>query len=300
MHRWLRIPLAAAISCGVIASLAASSLAETVMEKVARTGVLTVGAPLGIIPFSYVNDRQELTGLSVNLVELIRSKLEAQVGRPVRVEYAPINDLGDLVPLVKAGTIDVTCGSQFTWDRDQFVDFSIPYYYSGIQLLTKKTSQLNGSPESLVGKRIGVIPNSLGETVMKTIQPRATLVSFNEPQAALAALVSGKVDGIAGDSLLLAGAVLRLDSDEYVQVPELPYTNYGIACMTRENNSRFLNTTNLAIAHLMQGYLVGDEKYTTMIDPWVGPNGLIQIPADRLRDYFTTVLNSHESIRLPQ
>lgn len=299
MLRWLRVSFAAAIAGGMVASLAAVSLAETVIEKVARTGVLTVGVPLGVIPFSYVNDRQELTGLSVNLAELIRTKVQTQVGRPVRIEYAPINSPGDVLPMVQTKAIDVACGSQFTWERDQFVDFSIPYYYSGIQLLTKKTSRLDGSPQSLVGKRIGVIPNSLGQTVMQTVQPRATLVSFNEPQEALAALAAGRVDGIAGDSLILAGAALRLGSDDYIQVPESPYVNYGIACMTAEDNSRFLNLTNLAIAHLMQGYLVGDEKYTAMLSPWLGPNGLINVSEESLRDYFTTVINSHESIRLP-
>jgi polar amino acid transport system substrate-binding protein len=48
------------------------ALAETVMEKVARTGVLTAGTRSSAIPLAYTNNGEEWVGLSVDLLLLIR------------------------------------------------------------------------------------------------------------------------------------------------------------------------------------------------------------------------------------
>jgi polar amino acid transport system substrate-binding protein len=40
-----------------------TTLAETVMEKVARTGVLTLGVNSELIPYSYVNEKASLMAI---------------------------------------------------------------------------------------------------------------------------------------------------------------------------------------------------------------------------------------------
>ncbi len=60
-----------------------SSLAETVIEKVTRTGVLTVGTRIDLIPYAYVNDRQQLVGYSVDMINLIKEELERQLDREI-------------------------------------------------------------------------------------------------------------------------------------------------------------------------------------------------------------------------
>ena len=46
-------------------------LAETVLEKIKRTGELNAGVRKDAIPFGYVNNKGKWTGYSVDLIYLI-------------------------------------------------------------------------------------------------------------------------------------------------------------------------------------------------------------------------------------
>lgn len=55
--------------------------AETVMEKVARTGVLAAGTSKDAIPFAYTNNQGQLVGYSVDMLNLIKEQLEKELGK---------------------------------------------------------------------------------------------------------------------------------------------------------------------------------------------------------------------------
>jgi polar amino acid transport system substrate-binding protein len=272
--------------------------AEPVFDKVARTGVLTFGTRIDTIPYSYTNDKEKVIGYSVDVVEQIRQELQNKLNRPVTVEYKVINNPDELIKQVINGQVDIACTTQFTWQREDYVDFSIPYSLSGIRLLIKNKSALTGTPDSLVGKRVGVVPNSMGEAVMKVIQPKAVLVPFAEAEQGFRDLKSGKVDAIAADSIMLAGATLKSNPEDFVLVPTQPYARYGLGCMIPQNNSMLMNSVNRAIAQIMQGYIIGDKKYVQMVNQWVGPNGIVELPEELIRTYFELIISSHEQIPL--
>lgn len=270
--------------------------AENVFDKVNRTGVITFGTRVDTIPYSYVNDKQQLVGYSVDVIELIRQELENKLKRPVSVDFKVINDPDEMIRKVSIGEIDIACTTQFTWQREDYVDFSLPYSLSGIRLLVKNGSNLTGTSASLAGKRVGVVPNSMGEVVMKAIQPKAVLVPFKEAEAGFTELKNGKIDAIAADSVILAGSILKSGAENYALVPVKPYGRYGVGCMVPQDNSVFLNSVNRAIAKMMQGYIIGDKKYVNLVNQWLGPDGIVEFPEELIRTYFETVILSHEQI----
>jgi len=272
--------------------------AETVFDKVNRTGVVTFGTRTDTIPYAYVNDKQKLVGYSVDIVEQIRQELQAKLKRPVSVDFKVINDPNELIRKVSTGEIDLACTTQFTWQREDYVDFSLPYSLSGVRLLIKNSSNLTGTSESLVGKRVGVVPNSMGEVVMKKLQPKAVLVPLKEAEEGFTQLQNGKIDAIAGDSIILAGNILKANPESFALVPVQPYARYGVGCMVPQNNSVFMNSVNRAIAKVMQGYVIGDKKYVTLVNQWLGPDGLVELPEVLLRTYFEMVITSYEQIPL--
>lgn len=272
--------------------------AETVFDKVSRTGVLTYGTRADIVPYSYVNDKEKLVGYSVDVIELIRQELQRNLGRSVSVDFKVINNADELIQKVSQGEIDIACSTQFTWQREEFVDFSIPYSLSGVRLLIKNGNPLTGTADSLVGKRVGIVPNTMGEVVMKRLQPKAVLVPLNDPEDGLAPLRSGQLEAIAGDSIVLEGTILKSGPEAYSLVPVKPYARYGVGCMIPQNNSVLMNSVNRAIARLMQGYIIRDQKSVTLVNQWFGPNGLVPLPEDLLRAYFETVILSREQIPL--
>lgn len=268
--------------------------AETVMEKVARTGILTVGTRIDIVPYSYIDSQGELVGYSVDVVKLIRDQIQQELGKPITIQVVVEEDFPQRMTHLASEAIDLACDTAFTWQRDQFVDFSVSYGVSGIRLLVKNGSSL-GTPESLRGKRIGVLPNTVAEPTIRAIQPSATIVPLDDVASSMAALQRGEVDAIAGDTIILAGEAARNNPSNFALVPVEPYARYGIACMVPENNSSFLDLVNYSLVRMMQGYVNGN---TTLVDRWFGPQGVVELPPELLRTFFQGVILSREQVPL--
>ncbi|PSF37171.1 amino acid ABC transporter substrate-binding protein [Aphanothece hegewaldii CCALA 016] len=270
--------------------------AETVVEKVARTGFLTVGTRFDAIPYSYINDKGELVGYSIDLLERVRENLQTNLGRTVTIQMIEANDPGQRINLLRSGEIDISCDTAFTWERAKIVDFSTSYAISGIRLLTKQGVDLS-TPESLIGKRIAVVRNSVAENVLKLVQPKVTITTTYETvEEGIEALKSNRVDAIAGDSVTLAGSILRENPKDYKMVPEEPYARFGVACMVPENNSTFLDLVNYSIVKMMQDYVTEDAPTVAKIDRWFGADGLVPIPPDLLKGFFSFTIIEHAQI----
>ena len=284
----------------LIGTLAVSvpAWAETVIEKVARTGVLTVGTRTDTIPYAYTNDRGELVGYSMDIINLIEKQLEEQLGKQITLDIVPEDKFSDRIPKIVSRKVDISCDTAFTWERDRAVDFSLSYSISGIRLLVKQDSKLDGTPESLVGKRIGVAPNNVGAAVMKLVQPQATLVSVQDVEDGFKALDEGTVEALAGDTVILAGTVLKKNPDKYRLAPENPYARYGLSCIVPENDSSFLDVVNYSIVKLMQGYLIGDKDSVDIVNRSFGPEGLVPLPPDLIKNFFQTIIITREQIPL--
>ncbi|HIK17976.1 MAG TPA: extracellular substrate binding-like orphan protein GrrP [Leptolyngbyaceae cyanobacterium M33_DOE_097] len=284
---------------GMLTTLALSTTvkAETVIEKVTRTGELTVGGRTDLVPYSYINDKKEWVGYSADILMLLAEELEKQIGKPITVRVVEQKGYGDeRIAQLERGEIDIACESQFTWDRDRFVDFTTSYSLSGIRLVSKKGSQL-GSPESLAGKRVAVGEDSLAGQVIKLVQPKAIVVPVKgKTEDIVAILRQGRVDAVAGDSIILAGLVAKLGLKDVQMSPVEPYARYGLACMVPQNNPAFLRLANLTIAKMMQGYVFGDKQYVDMVNKWFGPQGVVEIEPDILRTFFKMILLTQEQI----
>ncbi|CCI13938.1 conserved exported hypothetical protein [Microcystis aeruginosa PCC 9806] len=284
------------LGCILPMFLASASLAETVVEKVARTGFLTVGTRFDAIPYSYVNEKGELVGYSMDVLERIRKRLETRLGRPVTLQMIEANQPGEKINLIRSGDIDIACSTAFTWERAKVVDFSISYSISGIRILAKKGSNLS-TPQSLIGKRIALVPTSAAVDVIKLVQPQATIVTtYSTVEEAIKALKTGKIDAIAGDSISLAGTILRDNPQAYEIVPEEALANFGIACMVPENNSTFLDDVNYAIVKMMQDYITNDTATVSQIDRWFGSQGMVPIPPELLKGFFAFKVIEHAQI----
>jgi len=273
--------------------------AETVMEKVARTGVLTAGTSRDALPFAYSDSQGKLTGYSVDMLSLIQQQLEKESGKKIKLKLVAVTP-AERIPKIINRQVDIVCdASSFTWERDKKVDFSISYGVTGTQILIKKNSNL-GSPESLIKKRVGVLAGTTNEQAIKQIQPQAKLVYLRTRPEGFAALEQGKIDAFASDSILLEGWLQTAkNQDLFAIVPPRPYSREGIACMVPENNSNFLNSVNYSLVKFMQGFVNNNPKYVAIFDRWFGYQGVVYLNRD-LRDLavetMQLMIEFHEAI----
>src|SRR5918992_5786352 len=138
----------------VLISISESARAQTTLEKIARTGTITIGTRTGSPPFGYVNKNNEWVGFSIELVEnAIAPVLSKKIGKQLKIEKkesAPQTR----IPLLTSNAVDLIAETMTdTQSRRESVDFSLTYFVTGAQFLVKKGSPIKGI-ESIANRRI--------------------------------------------------------------------------------------------------------------------------------------------------
>jgi polar amino acid transport system substrate-binding protein len=263
---------------------------------VARSGQLQLIGPADVPPMLSLDAQGRPEGYGVVVANRVAALLSQAVGKPVQLRYEAVAGAAQLAQRLGEGKAELACGVPFTWAREMVVDFTLPIGISGLRLLAP-AGRFTGAPEALAGRRIGVVRDSLAETELRGMQPAARSVPFADPKAALAALVAGQVDGVIGDSALLAGLVRQQRLSGLALTPEVPYERYAVACVVPENDSQFRDLVNRAITQLLQGYLDGEPQSVAEVDRWLGPGSALNLSQEKIRNVFDSLLMGVEALR---
>ncbi len=255
----------------VVASVA-PALAETVLEKIGRTGVLTAGTRTASPPFAFINEKNEWIGFSIDFLEVLRARAEKKLGKPIKLDKKEVTP-ATRIPLVANRTIDVECGSTtYTRGRDETVDFSINFFFTGSQLLVKKGSGIKALAD-VAGKRVGAAQGTTNEKAVRAQQPRADLVTFQDHAAGLLALEQGKIVAYVTDGILLAALAAKSKSPKDYEVVGDLFTKDPYSCIVPENDSKWRDFVSHALMEL-----IDNGKYFEMYDKWFGEKGVVPYP----------------------
>src|SRR5213083_3431375 len=136
--------LAVLMVLGLVAVFAAPGFAqEGTLDKIRKTGVLTIGTRTGSPPFAYINKNNEWVGFSIDLVEmLVEPSVEKAVGRSIKIEKKESTP-PTRIPLLTSNSVDLIAGTMTDMpQRRESVDFSLTFFYTGAQFLVKKGSPI--------------------------------------------------------------------------------------------------------------------------------------------------------------
>ena len=259
---------------------AAPVLAETVLEKISRTWVLTAGTRATSIPLAFINEKNEWIGFSIDLLEAIRARLERKLAKRIRLEKKE-GTPATSVPLVAKRTIDVECGSMtYTRARDETVDFSINFFFTGTQLVVKKGSGIKGVAD-VAGKLVGAAKASTGEKNLRASQPKADVVLFPDHSAGLLALEQGRIVAYVSDGILLAGLIAKAKNPKDYEVLRDFLAKDPYACMVPENDSKWRDFVNHTFMEL-----IDNGKCFELYEKWFGERGVVPYPmSEKVRNY---------------
>jgi polar amino acid transport system substrate-binding protein len=265
--------VAVVMALAVLGVGVAPALAETTLEKIARTDTLTIGTRTGSPPFAYVNSKNEWVGFSIDLVEqLVKPSIEKKIGKMIKIEKKESTP-PTRIPLLSSNAVDLIAGTMTdTRVRRDSVDFSITFFVTGAQFLVKKGSPIKGI-KNIDGKRIASQQGSTNAKIIREQAPKAILREFPDQPAAFQALLQGQVDAYTNDGIQLAGLKLKAPNPaQWDIVGEFySYEPYGMAM--RKNESDFRNAVNNG---LMEGIESG--KFFEIYDKWFGPKGELPFP----------------------
>lgn len=256
---------------GVLCLPSRGASAETVLERVNRSGKLTVGAPKSSIPFAYINEKKEWVGFSLDLVREIQGRLEKKLSKRIALELKEVTPKNRFA-LVENGTIDIECGSTtYTRSRDAIVDFSINFFYTGSQLLVKKGSFIS-SLDDLAGKRVGATEGTTNAEIIRAKQPQAELVLFPDHTQGFAALQQGRIDAYSTDGIILVGLAAKAPNPADFDVVDF-FSSEPYSCVLPEDDSKWRDFVNHTFMELIES-----DRYFAIYDKWFGEQGVVRYP----------------------
>lgn len=203
----------------------------------------TVGTDAAYAPFESQNEKGEIVGFDIEIVQAVAAK----GGFDVKFVNTPWEGIfnalgqGDRDLLVSAITI--------TDERKQTMDFSDPYFDAAQLIAVKEDSQV-ARFEDLKGLKVGVQTGTTGdEAVTKLLGKNSTDVKrFESTPLALKELESGGVDAVVADNGVVGHYVTNNPGGKFKTVSDSEFVpeQYGIA--VKKGNTELLQAVNTGLA----------------------------------------------------
>ena len=200
----------------VLALLAPMAAGAQTLDKIRKSGVITLGYIDGAAPFSFTDGNGEPQGYSVELCRAVAEGVAAQLKRTgMKTRWVKLT-IQNRIDAVRKKEVDLEC-STTTWtlSRQQLVDFSLVTFVDGGSLLVGAESKA-GRLQDLGGKRIAVIRGTTTEKALRGALGRydvkAEVVSVEKRDEGLALVREAQVDAFAADRTTLIGVVVMTRS----------------------------------------------------------------------------------------
>jgi len=214
------LSLVFAVSCGKSADDDTYGL-SSVLDK----DVINVGMELQYPPFETKDKDGNPVGASVMLAEALGEYL----GKEIEIVDTPYPSL---IPALETGIVDIIISSMtITTEREEKVDFSIPYTTSQLMMLVNKDSKVKSpadlnSEDVIIASKTGTI----GALWAVTNAPKAKVLNLEEEASAVLEVAQGKADVFIYDPLSIIRHQENYPDTTVAILEPLPNTKgWGIA-----------------------------------------------------------------------
>jgi glutamate/aspartate transport system substrate-binding protein len=285
MIRLNKVALAALALAFVAVPASAQELTGT-LKKIKDSGTITIGHRETSVPFSYLDDKQQPIGYSMDICAAIVEEVKKELSLPtLTVKYNPVTSQ-TRIPLMANGTIDLECGSTTNnLTRQKQVAFAPVTFITGTKLLVKKSAKIK-SYKDLKNKTVVVTQGTTNERVIKALSDKDNLnikfLNAKDHAESFLTVESGRAVAFAMDDILLFGLQAKAKNPKDFEVvgDYLSYDPYGM--MFRNNDDAFGVVVRRAVARFF-----GDAGQC---------NGPIKVV---YKKWFQDKLPSGESMGLP-
>ena len=247
---------------------ASSPSAVASAPAAAPARVYVVGTDAAYAPFESQNEKAEIVGFDVEIVQAVAKKAGIEV-KFVNTPWEGIfNALGqgDRDMVVSAVTI--------TAERKQTMDFSEPYF-DAQQLIAVKESSKVAKFADLKKLKVGVQTGTTGDEAVSKLMGKtnASIKRFESTPLALKELEAGGVDAVVADNGVIIHYVANNPGGKFKQVADKEFVpeQYGIAL--KKGNAELLDKVNKGLAEVK-----ADGTYAAIYKKYFGMDP-VSIPA---------------------
>ena len=232
----------------------ASAKSPTVAKIEERGKMLCSGHNGSYFGFVEVNDKNEWKGLDI---DICRALTTAILGDPNKADFVPLS-WAQRFPALKAGDVDViikATGWTMGRDTEQGLQFSLPYFFGGSQIMAHKElgiSDAKGLDGGTVCVEAGTTIERLTANHLKTIGVEVNMVNYEKAAEMQSAYLANRCDAFAAWGPFLA--VLRatkIDNPGDHVILNDQLSNEPIAAAMRQGDDEFVDLVNWMLAALL-------------------------------------------------
>lgn len=216
---------------------------------------LVVGVDTSFVPFEFEEDG-EYVGFDIDMWDTIAEDIG------VSYELRPM-DFNGLIPALQTGNIDAAiAGMTIKAEREEVVDFSYPYYDSGLMLMVRSDNTEIKGPDDVKGKTIAVKTGTTGADYAATLDAEE-VKQFPNISDAYLDLRAGRADVAMHDTPNVLYYIKTAGDGEVKAVgPNLDAQSYGIAF---PQDSPLREKVTIALLRMME-----DGRYAEIYRKWFG------------------------------
>jgi glutamate transport system substrate-binding protein len=181
--------------------------ADTTMGKIQAKGEIAIGVKYDVPPFGFKNPQSgEIEGFDIDVGKAIADKLGV---KPKFVEAISDNR----IPFLQNGTADLILSTMtINKERDQEIDFSVPYYVARGRVLVGQDSDVKGVKDLVKGKSVCTALGSTYADNLKKQAPNAERKLVDSYSECLELIQNGAVDAVSTDDVILTGMIIQDDT----------------------------------------------------------------------------------------
>ena len=213
------------------------------LDKVKKSGEITLAYRESSIPFSYLDDKAQPVGFAHEICLKIVDDVKKATGRAdLKVNLQAVTS-ANRIPLLQNGTIDIECGSTTNnSERGKQVQFAIDYFYTGTRFLVKTGTQVK-SIDDLKGKTIVSTTGTTNYKILRNLNEEKKLgmdllAAKDHAESALM-VESGRAVAFGMDDILLYGLRASAQNPASLAVVGDPIQVEPYAIMLRLNDPAF-------------------------------------------------------------
>lgn len=222
------------------------------LSAIKEAGVLRVYTEAGFAPYEFTYTDGNIVGVDIEIMQAVADKIG------VKLDVQDTN-FDAIIGGVQAGKVDCgAAGITITAERQESVDFSIPYTQTEQYVIVAEGNTDITATEDLAGKSIGVQNGTTSDILVDELIKNgklagATMTPYNTPAMAAAAI--GKIDAVVTDKL--TAEIIVNNNTGYKAFPLVnkdgspvaEIEKYGI-CVAK-GNEELLNVINEVLEELI-------------------------------------------------
>jgi glutamate/aspartate transport system substrate-binding protein len=281
MRRSIVFALAAGVSISLAARAESQDL-EGTLKKVRENGAITIGHRDSSIPLSYLDDKLQPVGFSIELCKHVVEAVKAKLGlASLNVKYNPVTS-ATRIPLVANGTVDIECGSTANMSsRQKQVGFSYTFFVPQFKWIARANRDIK-SADDLRGKTVAVTAGTNTALFVNKMNNEEklgmTIMQGKDHAESFLLVETGRAGAWMEDDILIAGFRANAKNPADFMLLDKAYPSDPYALMLRKDDRQFKTLVDATLAELMRSGEF-EKLYTRWFERPIPPRDInIQLP----------------------